>query len=295
MMGLRAKMEPIKIDGPYDAEILRKSESSDLVVIFSHNLRHALSSYPYDQNALFVKERRQKYFLADAAAAALSLMDRVRSDGFERVIFIGTSKGGFGALLWAGLSAKEDRSRIYRALAFSPQTSLWPPNPKLYFPSYSELLANQDTNLRKNLRRHGNLSFIRGIKNLDATIVYGATNVVDAEEAKRLAGRSVELIALPLGIHASLTPFVHKRDTETEISQLAERLYINAEKDIDLRSSLPKDKQDFIAALANIDSAVSLGDLVADRISRTSRQRLILKALKRLGFSRSIVRLQKGT
>ncbi len=225
--------------------------SDTVVVIFSHSPRAALRKYEFRYDCLYVTDRKLFYYLHNPGRQALLLQRFIDLAGYKTAIFVGLSKGGVGSLLWSSLVFRRNAQFRLFCLAFSPQTLLYPFNENLAsLPSYISNLriAEGNDRHRKNFETYGNLpEFVKGL--LPPTmIIFASQNPIDYVEAQRLAGESdVELRALDMEFHGSITPFVIDRRKFRSLKRLAIKLYSDAESDIDLKAMLPPTQKQFLS------------------------------------------------
>lgn len=159
-----------------------------------------------------------QYFIGDPIATAHLLNSFIHNET-KTIVTVGSSKGGFGALLYAAIIARKHTSRMIEARVCSPQVTLWPFNPELTYPSYHQLIkaAEADSQLQLNLERYGfPVKLVRTLRNIRIFAAYGLRNRVDSRECGALSGiRSVTTFGLPIKSHLSLLPFcidISRRD-----------------------------------------------------------------------------------
>lgn len=278
--------EELELGIGYEANIKYSSRSTDVIVIFAHSERHALIKYPYQHNVIFVRDKKAKYYLSRAGMASLGLQKAIHELGFRKSIYVGTSKGGFGAILWAGLAARRTKDRKFNVLAFSPQTRLWPRNEFLYFPSYHRMIDADAIKEFSPLRKYGNLDFVRNRSNLAITLVYGRDNAVDKAEAMALRGLNINHLPVPFGYHGSLVPFTIERKDDQALRGLVERMYSKAAEDEDLAATLPRNPEEMFISLQEFASGSDLNDLLDDCLAKQPNMMAMLlsKATRSLGL-----------
>ncbi len=225
----------------------------DLIVVCSPSRRFILYRYAFPGDALFVSDLKGFYYLAVARKLARELVRFIDRGGYERVLFLGTSKGGFGALLLTRLCARLRPDRTFRALAFSPQVRLHPLNADLYFPSYRRLrrVARTRFAMRAALRLHGDVSRVADASNVHATVVYATDNPTDLAEANRLGGRNLRKVPIAGTSHGSILYFTLQGRPESYVRGRIARIYARAKRrgqdhDQDLFASRPKDPEQFL-------------------------------------------------
>jgi hypothetical protein len=159
---------------------------------------------------LCVADRASSYFTIGAAEAAAAILSACEANGYRQLLFLGSSKGGFGALLAAGLAAKMAPKRAVHALAFGPPTRLWPENPMLHdIPSYRQMMQRRtlEPALAAALDSFGDLGFVATLPNIHATIAYAEGCEMDVVEQARLVSPAIRKIPVPYPYHGAITPF----------------------------------------------------------------------------------------
>jgi MYXO-CTERM domain-containing protein len=210
----------------------RVEGSRDLVIALSHDLRLPFVRWQFRHNALLVADNDERYFMT-ATAEFLQALDGL-VDSFDRVLFCGFSKGGFGALMLAALAAARRRDRKWRALAFSPQTRLAADSSAMFYPSARRMVveAQRSPRLQRRLDVFGDVSRLYDWPNLQAILVYPLRNVTDTEAAHALIRPNVRLYPLPFMMHNTLFPFVLKGRGPEVMLQRLEKLYTTNDPDM---------------------------------------------------------------
>ncbi len=247
----RASGAEIAVDG-YEFALKRGTRPSrDLVVAFSSGRRFALYRHDFGRDALYVADPELRYFLKDADGLAREILRFVEREGYERVLFAGSSKGGFGALSVARLCARRRPSRTFHALAFSPQVRLFPHNPSLYFSSYRRLerRGSAKPRLMRDLRRHGDVSSAGSHPNLVVEIVFARDAEVDRAEAARLRGSNVVHRVVAGATHGTAFHFMCHGMDRTEIRERIRRAYRRS-GDADVRQTRPSDMRAMVEEVA---------------------------------------------
>lgn len=236
--------------------------SRDLVVVLSSNQLPAFTRWRFRHNALSIADIDQLYYLTRTA----ELLRAIESfaEGFARVVFIGASKGGFGALLIAALSAARRRDRMWCALAFSPQTRLAPDSSCMHFPSARRVLdeAAKSPWLQRRVDAFGDAARLLALPNVQATIVYGMLNAADTEAAHALVLPNVRLYPLPFVMHNTMFPFVLRgRGVEVMHRRLA-AMYQT--EDADMLATRPLDPRQLAEDVCRATWVPGLNDLVEE-------------------------------
>lgn len=215
-------------------------ESDELVITLSPSKTYLMSATEFNRNVLLLTDRRGSYYTLKAAHVAKAL--RGVAERFKKIIFIGSSKGGYGAILLAGLCAQRDRKRPYYCMAFSPQTSLHPENKTLRdLPSYQGLLQRKATNagLRICVEKFGDLTFVQSLSNLYILLIYSEEHSQDVGEAARLCSPNIRKYPVPFSLHASILPFNLRSFARPDVQRRIQMLYRTKVSDPDLAATLP--------------------------------------------------------
>jgi hypothetical protein len=248
-----------------------KDSSRDLIVVLSSGGGFALYKNNFNGSVLFIADLRVQYYLFNLLELAQSVGELVDRGGYRRVIFIGSSKAGFGALSVARLCARRRPRRIFHAIAFSPQVQLYPLNANLYFNSYRRLNRHAARNKRlgRLLRRYGDLSLVGAQKNLVSELVYARDAVVDRAEALRVTGSNVRRRLVAGAGHGTVFHFVCHGLDRRQIAKRIDRAYRHAE-DKDLIQTRPADVGVMVEEI--VSSALegpTLNEVIAEVLSRT--------------------------
>jgi hypothetical protein len=261
----------LSIHDQYDLNYDQRG-SEYLIVVFSPNPRATLRKYPFAHDCLYVADRRLQYYTRNPGRQTMVLHGFIQRCGYKKIAFIGSSKGGAGALLWSSLISKWDRSFDLFCLAFSPQTLLFPFNENLVsLPSYVNNMRalEGDSGTKANFEAYGDIPKVLAAHAAPTLVAYSAKNRMDSVEAERLAGiENVRLNPINLAFHGSITPFVINLGNTQEVDKLAAKLYADAEHDADLRAMLPVDRGDFSTIFNGLDCP-SLSDQI-DRFCNMS-------------------------
>ncbi|MDB5960501.1 MAG: hypothetical protein JWP59_1795 [Massilia sp.] len=196
-----------------------------LYIVFSpYKNRHILLTRAFDGDTLHIHEKRLTYYTYNRAALMEAVVDLVREHGYARVCMIGASKGGFGALAATAIAAARLPATAFHAVAFSPQTALWPKNENIArLPSYSQFLkaSKSSATTRADLRENGALDWLRTLRapNLSGTVVFGDAFERDKVEALRLQGVGhLELMPIPLWpLHSTAALFTREGEALRQV------------------------------------------------------------------------------
>lgn len=196
-----------------------------LVVMLSATNKYTLQKYGFDADVLFLVDVSTSYYCVPCDAMAVRIQRLVEQYRYEKVVFIGCSKGATGAMsIAAALNGLGTKAKL-GALAFSPQTQIYPFNKNSnVFPSYVNLhikLKTQPTIIPL-MQKNGNLAAL-DYRGIDCRVVYGSANTVDDIEARRLAAcEGVILVPIATKQHYTLGFFTIPADVN--IDQARKRL-----------------------------------------------------------------------
>jgi len=247
--------------------------SEALIVVFSPNPRATLRKYPFAHDCLYVADRKLQYYTRNPGRQTMTLHGFIQRCGYRKVAFVGSSKGGAGALLWSSLISRWERSFELFSLAFSPQTLLYPFNENLVsLPSYVNNMRSLEGEpaTRANFEAYGDIPKVLTARAVPTLVTYSEQNKMDRVEAERLAGiEHVQLNPINLAFHGSITPFVIDLGNNQEVEKLASKLYADAEHDADLKAMLPANKGDFATIFSGLNCP-SLTELIDEFCSISS-------------------------
>ena len=236
----------------------KKEGSDDLIVVFSPSKKMTYYRTDFPGSVLFMADQHSAYYTDGASRVTTiikRLADRLRA---RRVLLLGPSKGGFASLMFARQLSHMDDTREYCALAFSPQTKVYPRNPNIPFPSYEQMIKRSrgDVSLLLSLRAFGDASSLRDVR---AAIIFGAGNDDDRIEAHRLSGNRITLIPLPITGHSSSLPFLCDTTNREEVVEAVGKLAAAAKDQQDL--ALRQRSEVMIEELMTIPKMPNLSDL----------------------------------
>lgn len=165
----------------------------------------------------------------------------------------------------------------FRAVVFSPQTYVWPPNPHIPYLSYKKMVASAkkgNKDLEADLKEFGTAPLIDGHANLCWLVMYGNRNRFDAKAIHSLGKGRVMLEPLPMSSHSTILPFLCNANDPTRVQRLVAELTSKADQDGDIAfdvasasnsklfneiiNMLPRpDLRDLIIWLRNLDEATA--------------------------------------
>lgn len=258
----------------------RGPNGRELLVVFSPTGRFVLHRSSFACDLLFVADRTGFYYVTRAPEIAAAVISVIERGGYERTLLMGSSKGGFGALVVARAAGRMRPDMIFRTLTFSPQVRLYPGNPALYFPSYRRMRAQarRQFELAWTLRRFGDVAAIGDLPNVRSTIVCGSGNPTDMGEAGRLRGPNAAIRTLPVSAHSIMVYLRLRNRPAGEVRSRIDRIYAKArrrgqEEDRDLFASRPVDPEQMVREIVSPPEPLpGLEDLIEEAIAAAPRR-----------------------
>lgn len=258
---------------PWINSELRVNEHSDeMIVVLSQKKSFAFYKTNFHASVLHLADQKDTYFTLGADEASTAIVAIAADLDVARVLFMGCSKGGFGALLMAALCSTKDKSRQYSSLCFGPQTRIYPENPRVRFPSYKKLLelALDDRDIAADLARYGDVTHVPSTTR--ATIVFGDDNTNDRLEAESVSGESVSLVRLSLKTHSVVLPFLVDNTDRAAVTDIVDSLTQAASKQQDLQSSMRSSA--IVDEIMKLPRTKSLATLCQEALSGSSEVRV---------------------
>jgi tetratricopeptide (TPR) repeat protein len=163
-----------------------------LYVIFSPvKGRHIFGRVDFKGDTLMLCEERLTYYTYNMTSLLSYLRSVIDDNGYQKVCMIGSSKGAYAALWISGWCARELPRVGFLAIAFSPQTQVWPINGNIHdLPSYQKLrkMAEKSITTDEDLQRYGSLKWLEDLRlpNIEGKVIFGACLPRDTMEAERL-------------------------------------------------------------------------------------------------------------
>lgn len=239
----------------YSFDFKRPELDGDLVVTVSSSGAFAFYMSDFRRATLYIGDSGFSYYTRKPDVLAAGITALMRERGHERAVFLGHSKGGFGALLLTKLCASMEPNKTFGAIVFSPQVRLWPRNTSLSFPSYKRLMdaAKADPILMASLIEFGLLSPFDE-PNLFVSAHCGRASDEDRGELDLLLGRRVSKSYSATSSHMSHLPHVVDTTDADALRKVLDRAYsqnakiegelpsVIADRTFDEMSKLPKQK-----------------------------------------------------
>lgn len=153
----------------------------------------------FKTDVLFITQKKifAHYFILNADKLAAIILNMVTKRKYKHIYFFGSSKAGFGALLYYSLTKKLiNKNKInctISALVFSPQIDITNNNLNLHcLPSYIDILnlVKKFSFIRHELILYGDLTkIISNEYDKNITICFGENNVRDKAEVMKIYNR----------------------------------------------------------------------------------------------------------
>lgn len=221
-----------------NSELRVNRHSDEMIVVLSQKKSFAFYRTEFHSSVLHLADQKDAYFTLGANETSAAIVALAADLAVAKVLFMGCSKGGFGALLMASLCSAKDKNRQYSSLCFGPQTRIYPENPRVKFPSYKNLLkqALVDGTIAEGLARYGDVTHVPSTTR--SIIIFGNLNANDRSEAESVSGTNVSLVRLPLKTHSVVLPFLVDNTDRTAVTDIVESLTQAAGKQQDLQSTM---------------------------------------------------------
>lgn len=239
----------------YFKDCSQKKEA--LIVTFSPGAGFAYYKKDFKHDTLYIRSKGDSYYTMQAGRLADNIKAFFVSGGYEKILFIGSSKGGFASLLYGALLARRVPNAKVVSVAFSPQTRIFPYNEKLTFPSYQRLYKSVNSGALSNmalscLKKYGDVTSMLKQKNLFCDVYYPEFLERDVREACRLVGYNIRKNPIPIKIHSVGLLCSLDNKNRSSVEKLCERLYSKRKTELDLMHTLPEVKQKLIDAIMSI-------------------------------------------
>lgn len=229
----------------------RQNKSDEIAVVFSPSQRLAMFKHKFNCDVLFISDQKLLYYIKNPGHQSKLIASFINRCGYKRAIFIGSSKGGFGSLLWSSLINSKKPKFDLSCLAFSPQTRVYPHNSYIdILPSYVSLMRCGASNphIKALLEYYGDLTSTIIDTHPVTHVFYSAKNKMDRHEAEAVVGMSrITCFPLNISFHGSITAFITDISDPAQLMNLADKVYSSAEFDSDLRANLPESRDEFIS------------------------------------------------
>jgi acyl carrier protein len=214
------------------------ARSDELVITLSASLiRYGMGETKFGRNVLRLMEKSINYYVLQADLVAKILRDVAAH--FSKVVFVGSSRGGYGGILLAGLCAQHDRRRAYYCMAFSPPTQLFDPIKKKARDKGLRSRVGGDAVLRSSVEQFGDLEFVQSLTNLHVLLIYSEKLPMDVAEAARLCAPNIRKYPVPFSLHFSDRLFTLRSYDRPEVERRMRQLYRGKVAKSDLPDAWP--------------------------------------------------------
>lgn len=218
----RARAFDLMLESAYSAS-LKTSGSKSLVVMLSATSTFSLRKFEFGTDVLFLADNSRTYFCVPLSRIVRMIGRLTKEYGYQSVSLVGCSKAAAGALMIGALLSEDHSELEVNALAFSPQTQIYPHAPvNDYLPSYQQMhkAIHESATLQSYLARHGDLRNFDYSRLNRCRIYYGSRNGPDRSEAIRLGDKKgAELVEIPTAQHYTLGFFTCPKDIDLETAK----------------------------------------------------------------------------
>lgn len=213
----RARAFDLMLESAYSAS-LKVRGSKTLVVMLSATSTFSLRKFEFGTDVLFLADNSRSYFCVPLTRIVRLLDGLVAERGYQSVSLVGCSKAAAGALMIGSLLSEDRPDLEVNALAFSPQTQIYPHAPvNDYLPSYQQMhkAISENATLQPYFARHGDLRNFDFSRLNRCRVYYGSRNGPDRSEAIRLGDKKgAALVEIPTAQHYTLGFFTCPKDID---------------------------------------------------------------------------------
>jgi pimeloyl-ACP methyl ester carboxylesterase len=236
-----------------------------LAIHLSYDVAPALGRFDFGCATIDIADPQLSYYLAGRDDLIDGLAALIDANDIRRICLVGSSKGGFGALMLSRRLAERFPKRALSAIAFSPQTRLWPADRKLTLPSYRAMIerAKTDAPLAESLRIDGDQTVDASLPNLRQLVIFGTGHSRDVRHAGALTGSSVTLRPIAVSFHAALLATLVASAGPAKTRVLVAALVRNGLSNADMAlEALTEEEGAMVAELEALPPQPSLAELV---------------------------------
>lgn len=219
----------------------RYTGHENLIVLFSHSRKHHYRSLSFTADVLSVSDSRDQYFTNNPESLSKFIIQEASK--YNKILLVGASKGGHGALYQGALIAQATGRKI-SVLVFSPIVNLNKNINNLKIPSYLRMLeaAERNKKLKSNLDASSYTVTSFPPNTLSVYTVYGAGHPTDGKESLSLIG--AKHLALPMYHHESILPFLCDTTDQQAITKTVLLLHDKAAEEHDIAHLLSEGAND---------------------------------------------------
>lgn len=206
------------VDSLYDFTFKVCSNEKILTICVSHDVgKYLYYKQTFNGAVLYITQKTfQSYYIVKPDIIANRISRFVKAGGYQKIFFIGSSKGGFAAILYSLLLKRKFKSLDIQVSAFSPIVKI-DDNGVREMPSANYLLKliNKYEYLHESFDKYGNLEKIfKCVAPPNIFGIYGEFNNRDAKQMELIRQfiNPVELNEVPF--HATISLFPPIRNIE---------------------------------------------------------------------------------
>lgn len=274
------KGEVLKKSGQNYRMLFKKSEppSNILLVVLSPYSGFMMVKRDFHCHTLYIHEQVNSYYTFQTDLFAQDVRDFAIKLGVTEVVFLGSSKAGYGALLAGRLFDPDGGNLTARSVAFAPVTRVYPLDKPLPFKTYPAFLQliEQRPFVRASTQRLGLPPSRAAHSSYREKIVFGEFCDYDREEIEYLAGVTEEpetfmsVATVPASTHNVISLIAADKSS---LERFTEAVLMSARRDLEL-PWYEKENEQFLGEAPAIFEAikhVSLDDILGIRTAVISR------------------------
>lgn len=274
-----------------------EKDVEELFITVSPSAKFSFYKKKIHGNMMYIGESNGMYYTKNVNVLALALSNLFDIHDYKRIVLMGGSKGGYGALMIGYLCGLLNSDIQFSIICFSPQIQVYPRKEALSFPSHQLLLkkAGSDKSIRYWLEKFGSLPAF-DLDNVSVELYYGKLNEQDLSECLLAKGNNINYHPLPISGHLTHIPFMVDISDPSILRATLERAYAQ-NATIEGKQSSELMERDY-EEMSKLPHCPSLKELVSEQFlalrQRQLRQLcgtmdhrpvvLPLKASKRLKF-----------
>ncbi|WP_347474087.1 hypothetical protein ABEF90_00540 [Acinetobacter thermotolerans] len=220
----------------------KKSEirTSCLIVVLSPNSKFMLSSHNFLHDTLYVSEKSTTYYTFSIDVLSQVVSDFSKQLKKRKIIFVGSSKSGFGAINLGRMQKKIDNLIGSYSLSFSPVTRVYPlekPHPYKTYPSFIKKIESNKT-FKRCAERFGLLFEKPNMENYKEIIYIGSYSAYDIRELSYLLSVSkdgykyIDINLVPTQSHNITALFAF---ADLPFNEFMNRCLVASENDLELQ------------------------------------------------------------
>lgn len=230
-----------KIDNWFNFYFKESNLKSDcLIVILSPSTGYMLKNYNFMHDTLYVSEKINSYYTFSIDVLSNVISSFLNDLSKTSVIYVGSSKSGFGAINLGRLQSKLDKLQNCFSLSFSPVTRVYPlrkPHPYKTYSGFLEKIKSNQT-FKRCAERFGSLIKSPSLEGYKEIIYVGAYASYDIQELSYLlsvsqqAYKFIDINLVPTQSHNITALFAF---ADLPFADFIERCLIASENDRELQ------------------------------------------------------------